>query len=409
LTGSFFYFIIPCMKILAIETSCDETSVAIVETSGAQRQPKFRVLAHFVSSQMKLHAKFGGVVPNLAKREHQRLLVPLTLQALKKAGILNNSKVKSPSPLDGIKNKLQIIFERELALLAVFEKKILLLEAPDIDMIAVTNGPGLAPALWVGVNFAKALSLVWKKPIVPMNHMKGHLYAAFVPDAVRNKKIVQFPRVRFPALALLVSGGHTELVLMKKLGSYEIIGETLDDAAGEAFDKVARMFKLGYPGGPAIAAAAKMQNEKRKTKSIDIMFPRPMMLSKDFNFSFSGLKTAVLYALRDMPKSIPMSSVVPAMAKEFQDAAVDVLVHKTIRAAKQYSVNTIAIGGGVSANYLLRERLAHEVKTQLPRTDLFLPHPSLTGDNALMIAIAAAVDGKKKAPNGIGAEPNMRL
>lgn len=405
------------MKILAIETSCDETAIAIVEVNGSRRQPVFRVYEHVVASQIEMHAKFGGVVPNLAKREHQRLLVPLTLRTLKKAGMYKSLKLKvkslklppkSQNFLKFVESELQIIFERERELLSPFQKKILPLDVPDIDAIAVTNGPGLAPALWVGVNFARALALVWKKPVIPMNHMKGHLYAAFVSEAMRTSTSFQFPRLRFPTLALLVSGGHTELVLMKKFGSYKIIGETLDDAAGEAFDKVARMMKLGYPGGPKIAAeAAEFKN--LKIKSLKIKLPRPMLTSKDYNFSFSGLKTAVLYALRDMPKSMRITFIIPAMAKEFQDAVVDVLVAKTMRAAKEHGVKTIAVGGGVSANHLLRERLLQEVKKQLPRAKLFLPHLSLTGDNAFMIAIAAALDGKKKAPNQIRAEANLRL
>ncbi len=398
------------MKILAIETSCDETSVAIVEVSGSRRQPTFHVYEHVVASQVQMHAKFGGVVPNLAKREHQRLLVPLTLRALKKAGMYERLKLKTQNAKVQLKtqNLLQTIFEREPELLSEFKKKIFPLDILDIDAIAVTNGPGLAPALWVGVNFARALALVWNKPVIPMNHMKGHLYAAFIPEAVHNLASFQFPRIQFPVIALLVSGGHTELVLMKKFGSYAIIGETLDDAAGEAFDKVARMMKLGYPGGPAIAAEAR-KFQDLKIKSLNIKLPRPMINSKDYNFSFSGLKTAVLYALRDMPKRTRMTSIVPAMAKEFQDAVVDVLVSKTMRAAKEYGAKTIAVGGGVSANHLLRERLSQEVKKQLPNSKLFLPHVSLAGDNALMIAIAAVLDGKKKAPNTIGAEANLRL
>ena len=399
-----------CMKILAIETSCDETSVAIMEVNGSRHQPTLRVCEHLVASQVEMHAKFGGVVPNLAKREHQRLLVPLTLRALKKAGMHKSSKFKVQGLTLTLKNKnlLQTILEREPELLSQFSKRILPLDIPDIDVIAVTHGPGLAPALWVGVNFAKALALVWKKSVIPMNHMKGHLYAAFVPETIHYSAPFQFPRLRFTVIALLVSGGHTELVLMKKFGDYKIIGETLDDAAGEAFDKVARMMKLGYPGGPAIAAeAAKFKNVK--IESLKIRLPRPMISSKDYNFSFSGLKTAVLYALRDLPKGKRMTSVIPAMAKEFQDAVVDVLVAKTIRAAKEYGAKTIAVGGGVSANHLLRDRLLEEVKKQLPNAKLFLPHVSLTGDNALMIAIAAALDGKKKAPNDIGAEANLRL
>ena len=400
------------MKILAIETSCDETSVAIIETSGSRSRPVFRVLAHVVSSQIEVHKEFGGVVPNLAKREHQRLLVPLLLRALDKAGMKQNEKRKTKNVKQQIKskNKIKEILNRESELLVQFEKKIFLLPVPDIDVIAVTNGPGLAPALWVGINFAKALALLWNKPIIPMNHMKGHLYSAFLQKSRVENFQFSIPNFQFPVVALLVSGGHTELVLMKKFGSYEIIGETLDDAAGEAFDKVARMMKLGYPGGPAISAAAAAQNqdfppEADPPPAEKIRLPRPMISSRDYNFSFSGLKTAVLYALRDMSKT---KAVVSAMAKEFQDAVVDVLVAKTIRAAKQYGARTIAVGGGVSANQLLRERLAKEV-SRLDNVRLFMPDCSLTGDNALMIAIAAYIDGKKKAPNRIGAEANVRI
>ena len=396
------------MKILAIETSCDETAIAIIEISGSHTQPEFQVLSHLVSSQIELHAQFGGVVPNLAKREHERLLVPLLIKALKESGIWNrecgtriqNSKFSARGGSASGGQILNSILEREAELLTQVQKKIVPLPIPDIDAIAVTNGPGLAPALWAGINFAKALAFVWKKPIIPVNHMKGHLYSALLKRGKNNGQF-QIQHFKFPLIALLVSGGHTELVLMKKFGDYAIIGETLDDAAGEAFDKVARMMKLGYPGGPAIAVAA-----QKNTSSVrQFSLPRPMMSSKDYNFSFSGLKTAVLYALRDMPKG---KRVAAAMAKEFQDAVVDVLVAKTIRAVKEYHAKTLIVGGGVSANHLLREQLAKEV-SRLDNVRLFMPDRSLTGDNALMIAIAAYIDGKKKAPNLIGAEANMRL
>ncbi|MDP3778717.1 MAG: tRNA (adenosine(37)-N6)-threonylcarbamoyltransferase complex transferase subunit TsaD [bacterium] len=402
------------MKILAIETSCDETSVAIIETSGARRQPSIRVLVHFVSSQIELHAQFGGVVPNLARREHERLLVPLIVKALKKSKI----SARGGSASGGkSQNKIEEILEREPDLVVEFKKKIVPLSIPDIDAIAVTNGPGLAPALWVGVNCAKALSLVWKKPIIPMNHMKGHIFSALLQCGKKNDQFSarggsafggQIPNFKFPLLALLVSGGHTELVLMKKFGSYEIIGETLDDAAGEAFDKVARMLDLGYPGGPAISAQAE-KNFQFPISNFQIRFPRPMIQSKDFNFSFSGLKTSVLYFIRDLADKKSVRAYTPAIAKEFQDAVVDVLVTKTIRAAQLYKAKTIIVGGGVSANKLLRERLAVEVKDKCKGVDFFVPHPSVTGDNALMIALAAVLDGNKKAPDKIGAEGNMRL
>lgn len=399
------------MKILAIETSCDETSVAIVDFSGTRANPKLQVLSHLVSSQIEFHTKFGGVVPNLAKREHERNVVPLLQKALKESRIKNqeSSKRNIFSSRDSLFIILDSLFDHEPELLIEFKEKIISLPIPAIDTIAVTNGPGLAPALWVGINFARALALLWDKPLIPMNHMKGHLYSAFIEDRVQKKKHMSFAQIRFPVLALLVSGGHTELVLMKKFGHYRIIGETLDDAAGEAFDKVARMLELGYPGGPAIAAAAKTQNEKRKTKNVDIRLPRPMLNSKDYNFSFSGLKTAVLYLLRNINNKKRILSLRPLIAKEFQESVVDVLVQKTLRAAKEYRVKTIAIGGGVSANTLLRQRLSHDIKKNMPRVRLFLPHVSVTGDNALMIALAAFIDGKKKAPKRVGADANMRL
>ena len=435
------------MKILAIETSCDETSVAIIETSGLRRQPIVRVFAHFVSSQMKLHAAFGGVVPNLAKREHERLLAPLLVKALKEAGIWNfefgkkikdfqsqiqNSPQKADRPLVDKFQILDSILDREPELLSQFRRKIYDLPVPDIDVIAVTNGPGLAPALWVGVNFAKALALVWNRPIIPVNHMKGHLFSALLQCGKKNDQCSakgrsafggQIANVKLPLLALLVSGGHTELVLMKKFGNYEIIGETLDDAAGEAFDKVARMLDLGYPGGPAIAEAAQSQKSNVKSQNynsppkadpplaekVKIKFPRPMITSKDFNFSFSGLKTSVLYFIRGLADKKFITILRPAIAKEFQDAVVDVLVAKTIRAALQYKIKTIVVGGGVAANKLLRERLSREVKEKCKGVRVFFPHPSLTGDNALMIAFAAAIDGKKKTPSKIGVAANLRL
>lgn len=411
------------MKMLAIETSCDETSVAIVNFSGTRANPKFQVLSHLVSSQVELHTKFGGVVPNLAKREHERNLVPLLQKALKESRIKNQESGKSniSSSHDSSLTILDSLFDHEPELLIEFKKKIISLPIPTIDVIAVTNGPGLAPALWVGINFARALSLLWKKPLIPMNHMKGHLFSALLQcgkkndqfsifNFQKNKKLIIFvPRIKFPLLALLVSGGHTELVLMKKFGHYQIIGETLDDAAGEAFDKVARMLQLGYPGGPAIAAAAKAQSAKRKTKNVDIKLPRPMLNSKDYNFSFSGLKTAVLYLLRDINNKKRIRLLRSAIAKEFQDAVVDVLVAKTNAAAQEHRVKTISVGGGVSANTLLRQRLSHDIKKNMPRVRLFLSHVSVTGDNALMIALAAFIDGKKKAPKHVGADANMRL
>lgn len=366
-----------------------------------------------VSSQVALHAKFGGVVPNLAKREHQRNLVPLLLSAFQKAGLLNSKIKNQKSKLQSKIQNVEKILEREPELLKRFKKYVLPLSKPKIDAIAVTYGPGLAPALWVGINFVKALAHWWNVPLIPMNHMEGHLFSAFLQKEEKNSKF-KILNSKFPALTLLASGGHTELILMKGCGKYKIIGETLDDAAGEAFDKAARLLGLGYPGGPAIAAlAAKIQNAKFKSQNYNskfkIRFPRPMLNSKDYNFSFSGLKTAVLYFLRDHPSIAKSKTGRAAVAKEFQDAVVEVLVAKTIRAAKACKVKTILLGGGVAANRLLREKLQDAVRENLPHVSCFMPQASLTGDNALMIALAAYVSGKKKTPTAVGAEANLRL
>src|SRR3989344_2099089 len=398
------------MRILGIETSCDESGVAVIEVSGSHTKPLVRVLANVVSSQVKLHAKFGGVVPNLAKREHQRNLVPILLTALKEAGLRNPNFEIRISKL--IKNsKLQILnytLEREPELLKQFTNKILPLAMPKIDAIAVTYGPGLAPALWVGVNFAKALSLIWNKPVIPVNHLEGHIYTNLLPVnwKIQNSGF-RIQNFLFPALCLIVSGGHTELVFIKKYGSYKIIGETLDDAAGEAFDKVAKMLGLGYPGGPKISKLA--ESFKIKNLKFKISLPRPMIKSNDYKFSFSGLKTAVLYFLQFHTEFLKSKAGKAAVACEFQKAAVDVLVSKTIRAAKEYKVKTLMIGGGVAANKLLRERLASESKNKLLHTTFYLPPTNVTGDNALMIGIAAVFGKNKKTRRELRAEPNLRL
>ena len=303
------------MKILAIETSCDETAIAVLSFSGAKKAPRVRILASIVSSQAALHAPFGGVVPNLARREHEKNLVPILLRVLEEAGL---SASKAQNPLahgisrarqtqklqPKIQKQLSHILEREPDLLAHFMREATPLATPDIDAIAITYGPGLAPALWTGVNFARALSCIWHIPLVPVNHMEGHLYSSLLAKRTESGHY-QILNIKFPALALLVSGGHTELVLMRGHGKYRIIGETLDDAAGEAFDKVARILGLGYPGGPAIsahAAPAKSKDKEFKDARSVVRLPRPMLHSKDYNFSFSGLKTAVLYLARDLVK-----------------------------------------------------------------------------------------------------------
>ena len=400
------------MRILAIETSCDETAIAIAEFFGSKKKPKVSVLSNIVSSQVKLHAKYGGVVPNLAKREHQKNLPVILSKALKEGKFLN-PKIQMPNikQISNIKIKtIDKILEREPELLQRFKKHIFSLSVPDIDAIAVTIGPGLAPALWVGVNFARALSYLWKRPIIPVNHMAGHVYSALLQKSgVENPKY-QIPNYKFkiqnlhfPVLALLVSGGHTELVLVKNHGKYKIIGETLDDAAGEAFDKVARLLGLGYPGGPALSRLAKKGNPDRYS------LPSPMLHSKNYNFSFSGLKTAVLYLIRDVGDLISNMEQRANIAASFEKAVVDVLVAKTLRAAREYRVKTVLLGGGVAANTQLRERLAKTLAKELPKTSLQISPFFLTGDNALMIALAAFFAGKSRPWEKIKAGANLRL
>lgn len=384
------------MRILAIETSCDETSIAIVEFSGSKTRALQKTLSHAISSQTKIHAPFGGVVPNLAKREHQKNLVPMLMHACKEAELLDNRITKRhKKPDEGTRRALALILDREPELLKLFTAHILPMPVPDIDAVAVTNGPGLAPALWVGINFARALSYLWQKPLIPVNHMAGHLYSAFLKEGMIEK-------FRFPLLALLVSGGHTELVLMRGHGKWKIIGATVDDAAGEAFDKVARLLGIPYPGGPALAALA----EKGDAEKYPL--PRPLINSPDYRFSFSGLKTAVLYLIRDMPPARVKKNK-SDIAASFQKAAVDVLVKKTIHAAKEYHVHMITLGGGVAANTRLREQLTATAQKELPHVPLRFPLNSTTGDNALMIAATAYFAGKKVAWTKVQADANSIL
>jgi len=338
------------MKILGIESSCDETAASVVEID--EKNGSVKPLSSVISSQIKLHAKWGGVVPNLAAREHLRNILPVIESSLAEAGVSKN----------------------------------------EIDLMAVTHGPGLIPALLVGTNTAKTLGLAWNKPLMGIHHIEGHIYANFI-----NK---QDADIQFPALCLVVSGGHTQLVLMKKHLVYEIIGETQDDAVGEAFDKVARILGLGYPGGPVISEAAikfQIPNPKLQANSKSqipnskkaFSFPRPMLKKANFDFSFSGLKTAVLYFVKKNPTEIKNKKFIAEVAYEFQQAAVEVLVTKTIRAAKKYSPKTILLAGGVSANTELQNQLAQAIVENLPKTKFSFPEIAYQLDNATMIATAA--------------------
>ncbi len=364
------------MLILGIETSCDDTGIAIVKVFGKQK-PIFEILSNIVSSQIKTHAPFGGVVPNLAAREHLKNIEPCLRQAFREAKI----------------------------------------KPEQIDLIAATIGPGLIPSLLIGVNFAKALAYAWKKPIIGINHIEAHILANWLENP---------EGIKFPAIALVVSGGHTQLVLMtpqKKSkifsgASYKIIGETRDDAAGECFDKVAKLLGLGYPGGPVIAAKAaesRIWNPESR-----IRLPRPMIKHKNYDFSFSGLKTAVLYLIKP-PKQIYHNfsdrikndiNIIPELCHETQQAIIDVLMDKTLRAAKEYKAKTIILSGGVAANEELRKQFTSNIKHQTSSIKFLVPPKNLCMDNGAMIAMAGYYNykaGKKTSWRKIKADANLRL
>jgi N6-L-threonylcarbamoyladenine synthase len=370
--------------ILAIETSCDETASAVLRVNFNGKIPEIQTLSSVIKSQIKLHSKMGGVVPEVAARAHIKNILPVTQKALDQARVhLNNSS---------------LFDDRQ----KVMNKK--------IDYIAVTQGPGLISSLIVGIEFAKALSFATDKPLIPVNHMAGHLYSA-LPEIKDNGLRI---KDTFPMISLIVSGGHTMLVLMKNEKDYKVIGQTVDDAAGEAFDKVAKLLKLPYPGGPEVSKLA----EKGKPT---INFPRPMLNSKDYNFSFSGLKTAVLYYVQGHLSSEALAKVEGLRIKDkglaanicasFQEAVVDVLVTKTLRAAKEYKAKSVSLSGGVAANTSLREKL--KVESKKLKVKFFVPPKNLTTDNAEMIGIAAAFKlnqgYKPKTYKTVKADSNLEL
>lgn len=365
------------MKILAIETSCDDTGVAVIEAKMGLKTPFFKILVNLTHSQIELHAKWNGVVPFLAKREHSKNLVPLLEQALEKSDLLkeNNKGTK-------ISDEIEKIIEKEPELLSALKILIPKIKVPKIDAIAVTYGPGLEPALWTGINLARALAIIWKKPLIPINHMEGHIFSSLLLENESKVKSQKSKVMEFPAIGLLISGGHTELVLVKKLMNYKILGQTRDDAVGEAFDKVARMLGLPYPGGPQIS---KLAEEFNKEKNIGISFPRPMINSGDLDFSFSGLKTAVLYKTKELGEIT--DDIKKEIAFEFEEAVTDVLVEKTRKALIQNKAKTLIVGGGVSANKKIRNALKN-MTDEIGIENFYLPETKYSVDNAAMIALA---------------------
>lgn len=378
------------MKILGIETSCDETSLAIIEANMGVKQPQFSTLAHNTLSQIDIHKEYGGVYPSLAKREHSKNLTPLLEKTLNDAKLLKEGKTKYSE------KEMAKLLIREPEMLRQFNSLIPRLEKPDIEYIAVTVGPGLEPALWVGINFAKALSKVWNIPIIPVNHMKGHVFSV-----ITNTK----EEIQYPAVALLISGGHTELVLAKNWSEYKILGKTRDDAIGEAFDKVARIIGLPYPGGPEISKLAEINRQNYPRSAEKWSFPRPMINSGDLDFSFSGLKTSVLYAVNKADKITEEDK--QEIAREFEDAVTEVLVSKTKKAMEKTGAKTLIVGGGVIANKHIRQELENlGVKT-------YFPTHKLSTDNALMISIAGYIDILNNIllpdPEEIKAQGNLKL
>lgn len=356
------------MRILGIESSCDDTSVALIDAS----DKGLFVIAEKTASQIDIHKKYGGVVPEIAGRAHAEQILPVVEEVMKNQ------------------------------------------EKP--DAIAVTSGPGLITGLLVGVEVAKTLSYLWNVPLIGMNHIEGHIHSTLLEEQDGPKNL------QFPALCLIVSGGHTSLILMKNFGDYELLGNTRDDAAGEAFDKAAKLLQFDYPGGPKISKYAEAGNPNV------IPFPRPMMHDDNLDFSFAGLKTAALYWLRDNalavadPNPITLPTGIfatPSRAitlndfcASYEQAIVDVLVAKTMKAAKKYKPKTILLAGGVSANKKLRETLQKETAELSPAPIMKVPTPGYYMDNAAMIAAAAYHHAKKKEFTNwkeINADPNWKV
>ncbi len=359
------------MRILAIETSCDETAVALLEFTKQGERTHYTILAEKIHSQSDIHSTYGGVYPSLAKREHQKILPILTKELLNEVSLLHQE------PSAKITDTIKQICTREPDMLAAIEQHFTHTHLDTVNALAITRGPGLAPALWVGVNFTRAMSTLWKIPIIPVNHMEGHIISTLITDT-------ELITPQYPLLALLVSGGHTELVLANQCGKYEKIGQTLDDAAGEAFDKVARLLDLPYPGGPKLAELA--EHARQHNHTAITTFPRPMSKDTSLNFSYAGLKTAVRTFCEKHQNLSETDKA--AVAMEFENAIVETLTEKTQRAIEQYAPKSIAVAGGVSANKHLRKAM-HTLTKQYPKTTLYLANRKYATDNALMIALAA--------------------
>jgi len=389
------------MLILSIETSCDETAVSLVQTEGDFPDATYEILGNGLWSQAADHAEYGGVFPALAKREHARTLVPMLEKAMEEADLLEPCHTDLS---DTDKAKLQELLAREEGLADTLIEFLSKYELPELNLIAVTSGPGLEPALWVGLSFAKAIANISKTNVVPVNHMEGHILAS-IYDAGRDDMLDD---ISFPAVSLLISGGHTELINMSDWGQYEKVGQTRDDAVGEAFDKVARLLGLPYPGGPEIGRLA---GDARKRDLPEYTpLPRPMLHSGDLDFSFSGLKTAVRYAVADQELTNDERA---AVARDFEDAVTEVLLKKTSDAISNANAQTLIVGGGVANSQHLRQAFNSHFLTEFPDVTVYFPQPGLSTDNSIMIALAghtrAASALSPAGAEGIQANGNKSL
>lgn len=370
------------MKILSVETSCDETAVSIIEAEGGLESPSFKVLGDALFSQIDIHKEYGGVFPMLAKREHAKNLSPILAKAMKDAGFF---VAENNSYTDENWNEIKTILEKEEGLYPSFKQTFENIKKPELDVISVTHGPGLEPALWVGISFATALGKLWGVPVIGVNHMEGHIASVLIQNQDQRK-------IEFPAMAVLISGGHTEIVKIETWGKYKVIGQTVDDAVGEAFDKVARILGLPYPGGPEISKLAEKARSENMEKIAKL--PRPMLHSNNLNFSFSGLKTAVLYYVRDNFSGSFKNMIEENkadLAREFEDAVVDVIKTKTKDALDRNGVKTLIVGGGVIANKKIKEVFVNFEK-EYSGLIVKTPTRELSTDNSLMIAVTAYIN-----------------
>ncbi len=388
------------MKILSIETSCDETGISILDIRDNKDSTDFSILADELNSQIELHKEYGGVYPDLAKREHAKSLPILLVKALKEAKLYNEKF----NPLEeSIQTEILETLTKEPDLANNILDMLEIINVPKIDAIAVTAGPGLPPALWMGVNFAKALSLGWDIPLIPINHMEGHVLSSLLEQR-GGEKSYTLSKPKAPCLALLISGGHTEIVRFTEIGKYEIVGETHDDAIGEAFDKVARMLGLPYPGGPEISKLAEYARKAQIMVRDEFRLPRPMLHSGDLNFSFSGLKTAVatiVKKLDDIDNQVRLE-----LALEFENAVTDVIIKKCENAIFEYNAKSLVVGGGVSANNHIKSQLS--ILTKDENVDMYYPGKGLSTDNSVMIGVAA-YNKKPKALTEIRANGNWSI